>query len=217
MQEAAEKTDWRVRHPRFDEFWASHSNMCWWWANKIANDFSINRDEVIGIMVLKLNRTLWLWDEDQTELTTYFHRGCHRFFQEHFLRYENDYRALQYKIRSAASQGRESVLKDIEVNYAFHEANDFYMYRCPEGDPDEIRELINTFDTPEDCWRFMTRSLDGRERFVFNKRYREGWTLEAISKPLQVTKERVRQIHNHALHHIRKKMQLVQSFSSMFE
>ncbi|MBI3926732.1 MAG: FliA/WhiG family RNA polymerase sigma factor [Armatimonadetes bacterium] len=70
------------------------------------------------------------------------------------------------------------------------------------GDP--VTEV--EFEEERRCLREAIESLNEREQIIIIRHYFEGWTFEAVSQELQVSKQRISQMHARAVKKLRQNM-----------
>ena len=205
-------TERKGKHPDFDTCWEANKGLVWWVCTRVAKTFGGEAADYLGTYALRLNRCLYGFDPTKGKLTTYFMQRIYEDVLRNFLRYESETRALWW----AKEHSTQEALKQLEVEYTFHEAGNM-LYRVPEEDAEDMQHILDSFDTIAECWEFFCRGLDGKRRFVVECYYREGLTLEEIGDRLKISKERVRQLRNSALDRIRDRLKLVQRFTDLFQ
>lgn len=202
----------REKHPEFDEYWEKHKNFVFWTANKIARKMEADREGLTGTLTLWFNHLLYSYDETKGKFTTYFFRHSLAVIIREWLRYESESWSVFYH-----NQNRDEddvILTD--KNFAEHEAN-YKLYRVPEEDMSDIMEVVHFFETVEECWEFMTRSLERRDREILLLYFREDLTLLQIGKKFGVSRERIRQILERAKGKVRERLKMVSAFTNLFE
>jgi RNA polymerase sigma factor (sigma-70 family) len=206
-----ETPQYLIKHESFDEYWAKHKALMYWEAKRIARRFNADHREFIGSLILHFNSILYSFDPQKGKLSSYFCRTAYKYLEANFLRRESE----SWDVHYFAAHTRVEEKRDAHCVYASLERMN-YLYHIPEREESWVNEIIDSFDTLDKCWRFLTRGVKPRDLFVLEKYYRDGWTLDHIGGTLQVTKERVRQIRERALRAIRDRLSVVESFAQLF-
>lgn len=199
-----------TKHSDFDKMWESYRSFIFWWAKRMSKAFGGEADDYVGNLVLRLNRVLYTYDPTRGKFTTYYSTGIHDEMIRVFLRFESEHRAIYWM----AVQSTDDEIKSVGVNYAFHEA-DFHLYRIPDCDDDWADEIISNFESPEECWKFLMKGINNRERAIVRSKC-EGKTLEAIGIEYDISKERVRQLYYATLKKIRERLQALEKWNDLF-
>lgn len=203
--------------PKVKELWDQWESLVWWTAKKIADrrgvyDRNLVREELLGSLAEVFVKCAKSYDPARGKFSTLFVTAAWRSLDALFLRYDAEWRDLDFTRREATS----AALKQQRVEYAYHEANDFYLYRVPEEDEDSMAVVVSTFETPQACWDFFCQGLRPRWRWVLEQRYREGRTFESIRQEMGISKQRVCQITNVALRDIRRRLDAARKFTDLF-
>ncbi len=205
--------DTAPRHPRFDEFWATHHKMIFKMAHHLAKTYRQRPEDLLGSLVLRFNHCLHYFDEARGGFSTLFYARVRRWIWANWLRWESEKTSLAFWKLTPHEKGDDVQVSNRE--FAFHEA-DYHLYRVPDHDKDWTDEIVGSFDSADDCWRFMTRGLDRRAAGILESRYRLDMTLEDIGRELGITKERVRHLLEKAMPTVREKLMEVEDFNRLF-
>jgi hypothetical protein len=212
METVTEKPDTSKRHPDFDAAWDKYGALVWWYARRIGKAFGRPPSHIIGTLVLRMNYVLYHLDESKGTFGNMLSLNLYRWVYERVMRYESEAWHVAYMKQYSDREHWQQC----KISYNYHEHTDYFLYRPPEMDSDEIAEIIGSFETPQDCWNFMMRGVEPRRRWILEQRFRENRSLGDIGQQMRVSKERVRQLINHALSQIAKRLQAVRAFTTLF-
>lgn len=201
-----------TQHPDLHKYLDEHSQLFWWMAFKLSQKFGGSSEDYIASVAIYFNFTLYSYDEKMSKISTYMMRWLYDVIEKSFVRYESEGKSVKYVAKHTTTKE----LKELQVNYSFHEA-EFNLYRIPQEDDDWALSIINEFDDPTDCFRFLTSDLNKRQIEIIKKRYVDNRTLEDIGKDYNITKEAVRLAQNTALRKIRKKVQSIEEWVHLFK
>lgn len=218
MEATIERIDASTRHPDFDEYWERYHRLVYWWARKLERRLGLPSDEVLGTLVLRFNYVLHHFDESKGSFGNLFQRGIGDRFLEGFLRFESEGWHVHY-LKLASYRGLTSKRWQDEsaVNYAYHDYTNRLFYSLPQEDSSEIGEFLDCFPSGEECWDFMTRNLDKRDKFILRERFESEVSLVDIGNRLGVTKQRVQQIEQRALGKVRERLRMIKTFVNLFK
>lgn len=197
-------------HPDLNRMWEKHSKLLWWWAHRLARMHGGETEDYIGTLVLKLNQVLHTFNESLGKFSTYYSYNMKWYVFSNFIKYESENKSINW----AAARFTDVEVTELVTNYSFHEAG-LQLYRVPDPDDDWALEVMENFETPEKCWKFMVMDLDERTKRILKMRY-TGSTLDEVAKVFQVTRERVRQLQSIGIEKIRTSLIKLEKWIDLF-
>lgn len=203
------------KHPEFDKYWLEHKNLVWWMSKKLSERIhGFGPRDFVGSLTLWFNHVIYSYDPDKGKFSTYFLRHCYSYVFKNWVRRESQ--SWDNFVKDYHKSELRKEMLESQQNYATHEI-DFHLYRVPEQDESDMQAVIECFDTVEDCWEFMTRYLDKRDKEIVSLYFRDDLTLQQIGDKFQISKERVRQLLERIKKHIRQRLFQIEALADLFK
>ncbi len=199
----------KERHPDFDAAWEEHSGLVYWWSARVARIFNRTlgaraweREDFLGLMTVRLNYILYHWKPELGTITTVF--------SQH---------AIGLALRFVVWIDRENWRLDKEAHdellkaYAYHKNRD-HMYRPPQNESwaEQLLDVI----PDDDKWAYLTRTMKERTKTIMEWVYRDGMNFAEVGKLLEISRERVRQVHDAALGSLRGRIERLEPVRKLF-
>ncbi len=204
------------KHPLFDEYWQQYHKLIYWWAAKLSKiskqggGYLYRRPSHFwSMLIVRLNECLKSYDPAKSAFTSFFGYNIYGWVDD-YEKYDS-----QHQYNYWWNRGSKHVKKIGEVTYNLHEV-DFYLYRIPDLDEDWTDEILDLFDTAQDCWNFLTKGLGNRDRLILEKRFKDGTTLTQIGQDLGVCKQRIEQIIDRVKRQIKNQLKKIEKFAELF-
>lgn len=199
------------KHEKTDRVCEENIRLLWWAARKMARLYGCKPGELLGSVFLKLNQSLYSYDESRSRLGYFLMYRMRSYLERNFIRYESENRAIYAVARGASDED----IRTLQRNYAFHEMS-YQLYRMPEEDDDWAQEIISNFDSPAQCFNFLTSDLDRRTKEIIRGRF-NGKTLREMAGEHGVTKQRIDQIFQKGMEKLRDKFGRLQAWVHLFD
>lgn len=200
-----------IPHPKLREVWEENQTYYWWLAARASKKLGGSQLDYIGTIVVHLNRCLHIYGDKIGTIHYALRKSSLGEVWRAFLRHESESRAVNYAGHNSTSDD----LRDVHINYAFHEA-EFQLYRIPAEDDAWAQEIIQSFDSPEACMEFMTADLNKRDKHVVMEFYR-GKSLRQLSDELGQPLGTIQSAKDRALRSIRLKLSRLETWLHLFK
>lgn len=218
----------KPRHPDFDDMWARHFKLVYWWSGKLAkvfngNNYRYSSRDFLGYLTIRFNACLWKYDPNVSKFTTYYSSRMIIGAASMVLRYESEYNSMK-KTRREMTDADSRV---VDMTREFHE-NEYYLYRVPENNDwsDEMLDLLGGITwRDESCknltiqdaaWMFLMRGVSPRNQGVMEMRYRHDKTMQECANQFNITKQRIEQIESRTKRMILDKLEKLEPVRKLF-
>jgi hypothetical protein len=201
-----------TRAPRFDELWAEHRKLIFWWSHRLAQIFGrLKSEEYLGWLTLRFNEAATSWDVDKgANFSTWFSYHIVRECQLEVVARESDGLAAWLWNKMHRTKRQVAVM-----SYDFGELRE--MVPVYIGTDDWTADVMELFDSGDACWKYLTATLSAMEKLVIDMRYRDGMTYAQVSERLGFTKQRAQQLGAKAMDRVAARVAKLNQWNAMWK